>query len=200
MLKLLKKCPPLRYALMTVVLIALVVGAFKIGAFTAHIKQSKVDTNYVNALITKSSELTSAKFNYTGMTKYQDSGVPVVSKSNFIMVYKATARAGVDVDKVKVRVDDMRKIVHLTIPPAEVQDVNVDTSSIEYFDEGFAVANLNQKEDGNQAIALAKDDAREEIKTSGVLEMADAQSESLIEGILRPAIPDDYTFQVTRSR
>lgn len=182
--------------------ILIVVGTFggmTVGKWIEQRRQATVDTEYVKALITKSSELTAAKFNYTGMTEYEDSGIAVLSKSNFIMVYKATARAGIDVQKVKVKVDDAKKTVLLTIPRAEIQDVKVDTSSIQYFDEGFALANTNQKEDSNEAINMAEKDAREEIKTSGVLEMADTQSEALIKGILQGAVPSDYEFKVTKS-
>ena len=189
---------PVRYIVSTVIFLAVAAGMFFAGRTMESIKHSEVSTDYVKMLITKSSELTAAKLNYTGMTRYQDSGVPVVNKASFIMVYKATARAGIDVDKVQVKVDNAHKTVFLTIPKAEIQDVNVDTSSIEYFDEGFAFANFDQKKDSNAAIAEAKKDAKEEISTSGVLEMADAQSEALIKGILQPAVPDDYTFKITR--
>ena len=198
MIAFLMKHPFLRHAAMILVAVVFIIGAFLTGKFTETIHQQKVDTHYVKALITQSSELTSAKFNYTGMTEYTDSGVAVLNKSNFIMVYEATARAGIDVEKVEVKVNDATKTVSLTIPKAEIQDVNVDTTTIKYFDEGFAIANFNQKQDNNKAIAMAKEDAKEEITTSGVLEMADQQSEALIKGILQPAIPDDYTFKVTK--
>ena len=179
--------------------VGLLVLGVGVGKFVEHRNQARVDTHYVDALLTKASELTSAKFNYTGMTRYEDEGVPVINKASFIMVYKATARAGIDMDKVRVQVDDDAKTVTLSIPKAEVLDVNVGSSSIEYFDEGFAIANLDQKEDSNRAIALAKKDAMTEARTSGVLEMADTQSELLIKGILQPAVPDDYTFKVTKT-
>lgn len=197
-MKPLKKHAMLRHALFTIILLATVAGAFWLGSFTQRIGQASVDTDYVKTLITKSSELTAAKYTFTGITKYQDEGVPVLNQSNFVMVYEATARAGIDVEQVEVRVDDGSKTVFLTIPKATVQDVNVDTSSISYFDEGFAIANLDQKQDSNKAIDMAKEDALEEVSTSGVLEMADTQSEALIKGILQPAIPSDYTFKVMK--
>lgn len=189
----------LTVVLATFIAVGLLVLGVGVGKLVERGNQARVDTHYVDALLTKASELTSAKFNYTGMTRYEDEGVPVINKASFIMVYKATARAGIDMDKVGVQVDDAAKTVTLSIPKAEVLDVNVDSSSIEYFDEGFAIANLDQKEDSNRAIALAKKDAMTEARTSGVLEMADTQSELLIKGILQPAVPDDYTFKVTKT-
>lgn len=197
-MKLLSKSPLLRHILLTIFVLAMMAAAFCLGSAKERIGQAKVDTDYVKTLITRSSDLTAAKYTFTGITEYQDAGIPVLNQSDFIMVYKATARAGIDVEQVKVKVDDNSRTVFLTIPKATVQDVNVDTSSISYFDEGFAIANLDQKQDSNKAIDMAKKDAMEEVSTSGVLEMADTQSEALIKGILQPAIPSDYTFEITK--
>ena len=136
------------------------------------------------------------KLNYKGFAKYEDEGVVLLNRANFSMLYKATARIGVDVKKVSVKADDVRRIVYVTIPKAEVQDVKVDASSIEYFDESFAIFNVNEKEDGNKAIALAEEAAKKEIHEMGGLQMADAQAATLVKGILANAIPDDYTIEV----
>ena len=161
-----------------------------------HNDEEKVDTAYMVTLLAESSELTTAKLHYTGMSEFEDTGVAFINKSNFIMVYEATARIGVDVEQVTVRADDANKTIHVSIPKATVQEVNVDTSTIKYFDEKFALFNFDQKEDSNTAIALVEEKALEEIEGMGVLEMADTQAASLIKGILANAIPEGYTIEV----
>lgn len=168
------------------------------GCFMLYNGKAEVNSEYVNALLEKASELTSAKLNYTGMTEYKDTGIPIINKSDFIMVYEATARAGIDMKDVKVEVDDKKKIVRLSIPKAEVLDVKVKASSIKYFDEKFALLNVNEKEDSNRAIDLAEKAAEKEVRDMGVLEMADEQAEALIKGLLRDAVPDDYKFDIKR--
>jgi len=158
--------------------------------------KAKVDTTLLINKLEESSELTTVKLNYKGFAKYEDEGVVLLNRANFSMLYKATARIGVDVKKVSVKADDVRRIVYVTIPKAEVQDVKVDASSIEYFDESFAIFNVNEKEDGNKAIALAEEAAKKEIHEMGGLQMADAQAATLVKGILANAIPDDYTIEV----
>lgn len=160
--------------------------------------KGKISSEYIDAMLEKSSELTTAKFNYTGMSEYEDTGIPIINKSDFTMVYKATARAGIDMSGVETRVDNIRKIIHLSIPKAKVLDVKVDASSIKYFDEKFALLNVNEKEDSNNAIALAEKAAAEEIKNIGVLEMADEQAEALIKGILEEIVPKEYKFEIER--
>lgn len=168
------------------------------GCFMLYNGKAEVNSEYVNVLLEKASELTSAKLNYTGMTEYKDTGIPIINKSDFIMVYKATARAGINMTDVKAKVDDKKKIVRLSIPKAEVLDVKVKASSIKYFDEKFSLLNVNEKEDSNKAIELAEKAAEKELKNMGVLEMADEQAEALIKGLLRDAVPDDYKFDIKR--
>ena len=114
----------------------------------------------------------------------------------FVMVYKATARIGIDVQKVKVWADDHEKIVYVEIPPVEIQDINVATDSIRYFDTKFSLFNLDQKDDANNAIALAKEEAKKEVQEMGVFQMAQDQASTLIKGILANVIPDGYTIEV----
>lgn len=181
-----------------IVEIALAVGIIAVICIWlfAYNSKPKADTEYMNALLSKSSELTTAKLNYTGMTKYEDTGVSIINKADFIMVYKATVRAGINVDEVKITADDANKIIYVSIPSAVIQEVKVDTSSIEYFDEKFAIFNTDEKEDSNTAIALAESSAMEEAANMGILEWANEQSATLVSGILANAIPDGYEIKV----
>lgn len=158
--------------------------------------KASVDSEYISGLLTKQSELTTAELNYTGMSEYKDTGIKFINRSDFIMVYHATARAGIDMEQVEVDVDNGSKTVKLIIPKAQVLDVKVDTDTIKYFDEGFALLNWDEKEDGNEALALAEKDAKKEVAQMGILEIADSQAETLIKGLLEEAVPDDYEFKI----
>ena len=159
-------------------------------------EEPTVDTSYMVMLLAKSSELTTAKLYYTGMTEFTDTGIAFINKSNFIMVYEAMARIGIDLEKVEVAADHSRKVILVTVPAVTVQEVKIDASSIKYFDQKFALFNPDEKEDGNQAIALAEEAALEEVQNMGVLQMAQDQSATLIMGILANAVPDGYTIEI----
>ena len=158
--------------------------------------KAKVNTDYLVTILEKSSELTTAKLNYTGISQYEDTGIPIINRSDFIMVYKATARAGIDVKKIEINQNTSNKTIYVTLPKAEVFDVKVDTSSIKYFDEGFALLNVNEKEDNNKAIALAEEAAKKEVENIGVLEMANSQAATLIKGLLKDTIPSEYNLEI----
>lgn len=175
-------------------IIALVLIALCTLPFIYH-RKSTVDTDFLNSLLSKSSELTAAKLKITGMSEFHDEGVKFLNKSDFIMVYTATVRAGINIDEVKIESNNIDKI-YITIPDAQIQEAKVDPSSIKYFDEKFALFNVNGKEDSNKAIVLAEGAAIEEAANTGILELANSQSETLIKGILANAIPDGYIIEI----
>ncbi len=176
--------------------VVIIVVAAIIAFSFLHNSKETVDTNFLINTLQKSSELTTAKLNYTGLSKFEDSGIAFLNRADYRMIYRATARIGINVDEVKIDSDDNNKIIYVSIPKAQVQDVKVDTTSIEFFDQKFALFNVNEKEDQNKAIALAEEEAKKEINKMGGLKMADDQSAALIKGILANAIPDGYKIEI----
>ena len=155
----------------------------------------ETDTTALNKLLLEASDLTTAKLQITNMTEYKDEGIKILNRSDFIMVYDATVWAGIDMEKVEIIPNDLEKVIQVNIPKATIQDVKVDSSTIKYFDEKFALFNLNEKEDANNAVALAENSVKEEAVKTGILELADKHSATLIEGLLSKAIPEGYTLK-----
>ena len=176
-----------------VVIIAIVVLGFLI-----YRKNYFVDTKYIHNKLEKASELTTAKLTFTGITKYSDDGIYIINRADFTMVDKASVRIGIDLSKVKVDKDVMKRKVIVTIPNANVLEVHVDPSSIEYYDTKFALLNFDSKNDSNKAQAAVEGKAKEEVKNMGVLEMANEQAETLIKGILEGSIPDGFNIEVKK--
>ncbi len=179
-----------------------IAGAILIAALVAGIyfyqSEEEVSTEYILSTLEKSSELTTAKLNYEGFSKFTDEGTPIINKGDFSMLYQATARIGIDMDKVEVKKNSLSKEYVVKIPKAEVLDVSVDPGTIEYYNEKFVLFNVNQKEDANKAQKLAEEQAMEKVAEMGVLEMADDQAELVIKGLLSEVISDDYELVIER--
>ena len=176
-----------------VIVVLIAIGAV-VARYFLYNKQEKVSNDIVQATLEEASELTTAKLTYKGYGKYKDGGVTFINRSDFLMVYKATMRAGIDLKKVDTAVDDEKKIIWVTVPKAEIQEVKIDPSSIKYYDEKIALFNTNEKEDANKAQELAEKEAKKEAKNLGVLELADKQAKSLIKGILKD-VSNGYTIK-----
>ena len=158
--------------------------------------EATADVTHMNQLLSESSELTTAKLTITAMSEFKDEGIKFLNRSDFIMVYEATVRAGINVDEVDIKANDSQKVIYITIPKAEVQEAKVEPSTIKYFDTKFSLLNTNEKEDANKAQTLAEERAKEEAAKTGILQLANSQAKTLITGILANAIPEDYEIKV----
>lgn len=160
-----------------------------------HPDNTDVTNAIVKQTLEKSSELTAGKLRLTGILNYDDKGIPVLTNGKFKMKYEAEVRAGIDVLKIKIdNVDNENKVITVSVPKAEILGAEVDPASLEFFDKSFTILDLNKEEDVAKAQTEAKKDIIEKASQSGLLELADKQSEDLITGILSTGFPD-YTIK-----
>lgn len=164
-------------------------------------KPELVNTRALESALVESGELTTAKLNLTCLSEYKDPGVILLNRADFMLVYDVTVRAGIDMKKVVIpadKIDYINKVIYISIPKAEIQSVYVNPATIRYLEQKLALINLNEKEDANKAQELAEDDATQKALDSGIIELADNQSEILIKGILLNVVPDGYTIEITK--
>lgn len=176
-----------------IVIIALIIVGFKVTN-----RKETADFSYLNQLLEKSSELTSAKLKITGIENYKDAGAMIINRSDFTMVYTAMIRAGVELKDVKVEPNNITKEVVITMPKAKVFDCHVNQEDIKYFDEKFALFNVDSKEDANKACALAEQDGIKEAEQTGILEFAETEAEYVIKDILTPVLPKGYNLVINK--
>lgn len=198
--------------ILVIFVLVLVIGAIAFFVSMPFIVESKVQKQ-LDSLVTKeatltsevlmsklesSSELVTSKMNMVGVVEYDDAGVPVLSKGDFVMIYKATVKAGIDVKKVQFAIDDQSRIVYIYVPDAQVLDVKVLPDSVKYYNKGYALFNNDSHEDAVKAQQQAEDDAKKEALETGIIDVADSQSETLVKGILS-SVTDGYEMKFVRS-
>ena len=184
---------------MATIAVGIVAVIVLIGLFFTNGK-AKLDTKYIISKLEKESELTTAKLTYEGFSKYTDEGIEILTKADFYMQYKAEVRAGIDVKDIKVDVNEISNKVTLTIPKARILDVKIIPDSITYYNESFALFNWDAKEDANKAQKMAEEDAAKKIEEMGLLDMADAQAEALIKGLVQDIVPRDTKIEVKKEK
>ena len=91
-----------------IISVILIIAILIIGV-TVFCKEEKADFSYLNLLLEKSSELTTAKLKIRGIEKYEDAGAMIINRADFIMVYSATIRAGVELKEVKIEPNPIGK-------------------------------------------------------------------------------------------
>lgn len=150
--------------------------------------EAELSSTIIETKLQYSSELISAKVNFRGLARYSDEGIPVLTKGDFVMVYTATVKAGIDVKDIGVCVDNSQQTVYFYVPQAEILDVKVDSDSIEFFDEKFTLFNGDEKADFTKALQYAEEISLEDAKETGILDLANEQSQTLIKGILEESV------------
>lgn len=141
------------------------------------------------------SDLATAKLSYRGVVSFEEGSIPLINKKNFLMVYSAEIRAGVDLSEASIVIDGQNIIV--TLPEATIQVVDIDSDSIEFYDESFALFNGQDMEDVVEALTLAQEDAEEQIDMDALLEEATEQAQLLVETLLSPFELMDDGYEIT---
>lgn len=184
------------------ILIALV-STFFAGkkAMKSEIKPDITSTLIFNKLISVR-ELTSLKYYYTNMGQFENQNtfygykVPFTSKK-FIVSYDGVIHAGVDLEKMEVKVKD--KSIEIKIPPAKILSHEIYEDSLKVFDERESIFNRIDIEDYNNFSKDQKKEVEDKAIKRGLLKEADEEARKAIEdSLLSDTILSDYKIKIER--
>lgn len=146
------------------------------------------DSSTVFSKISHIQELSTVKYNYTGVIGYKDAkkffniNIPLTVKF-FLVKYNGYLKAGVDFDKILVDVDDDK--VRVSIPRARIFDIVIDENSITVYNESDNGFNPIKISDYNQALAKEKETMRRDAIKQGILKDANQHAELAIKSMLK---------------
>ena len=173
----------------------LIIGVIAGGIYYWNHRDIPSDTTgIVTARLENASECTTQKLIYNGAVKNESGKIPIIDKSTFLMTYTAVVRAGFDMSDVKVYVKD--KTIRIIIPKAEIQEITIDPSSLEFYDTSFSILHTEDKKAVKQALKDAKEDAKEKAGLSELLKAADEHAETLIRSLIAD-LGDDYEIVIS---
>ena len=163
-------------------------------------EKSTLTAKVLEEKLYKNAQLSAAKLKIIATAEYSGEGIPGITKSQFTVVCEATIKAGFDMGRVKVKVDDKNKKVYITMPAAEIkpEDVYIDHEQLRFYDKKFVLFPVEVHENTAKALALTERVAKEYAQESGLLEMADKQGAEIVKGILSDVIPDEYKVEIIK--
>lgn len=169
-------------------LIVLVIAGTAVFLTMHFTKESEpeITNSFISDKLEAASELTSAKLTYNGLIRYSEGSIPFITKKEFSMIYRAEVKAGIDLSKVESEITDAQ--VKITVPRIEILDISIDESSIQFYDERFALLNWEKKEDLLETIQEAKADVEAKGDMDGLKENAKNQIEILLVGLFEDCI------------
>lgn len=192
-----QKKKPVKYIILILLLAVIAVA----GVWTAfHIKEGRKETTTVISKTTLEkvldiSELSTGKAVYHGIAHVYDPKND--ERVLYHVAYDATVKAGIDTDKIKIKIDKEAKKVTVTLPEVQIQDINVDMGTLDYMFESKRSQTESVSKDAYQA-AIA--DVTKECKDNEeIKDLAKENAKNVVKGVLGTLLEQQeeaYTLEV----
>lgn len=147
-------------------------------------------------------ELATVEYLFTDAAKYSQSmqydgwDIPFTEKS-FVLKWNGVMKAGVDLNRVKITVDEEAKSITVSVPAAAILSYEVDPDSIEVLDERDNIFNNITIEDKAKFDSTTEDAMKKRAIENGLLDKAQENAEVIIKRLLTtdPAIGSNYKIE-----
>jgi hypothetical protein len=170
------------------ILIILTISTIMIYLIIDSFNNGKVITStIISERLSKISELSTAKYNYTNVLslkdskKFKDFSIPFTEKS-FLIKYSGYIKAGVDLKDIDVVVNE--KAVTITLKKAKIFDHAINNEDLLVYDEKSSMFNKLSMQDIIYEISNEKSKVEVNLLKTGFLDEATANTKLLLQGIL----------------
>ena len=180
------------------VVAAMVVGIVAYRAVGGFFEPKAELTNtVVSRQLVTMQDLTTAREKDYGFEEFSEGNIAHVNQKKFTMFYSYEIRAGVDLSKAKIAVDNDNHVISITLPKADLQSVSVDPDSLRFFDEQTSLFNDAEVSDTAAALQDAKKTAANKATKSDLLKEADKQAKKVVQNAYAQiAKTDGYKVEV----
>lgn len=130
------------------------------------------------------SELSTFEAVYNGVARIPDSADANVI--DYYVAYEATVKAGIDFNKIDIKLDNTAKVITVTLPEVKINDINVNIGSLDYI---FNDKNANTSTVSGDAYKLCIADAEEKSKAEAeIYTIAEENAHNIIEALVLPFV------------
>lgn len=150
---------------------------------------SEISMDVIEAEIKNIGELVTVEYLFTDAAKFSDSkqiknwNIPFTEKS-FIIKWDGVIKAGIEIEKIDIALDESAKEIRITMPEAEITSYEVDESSVEVLDEKDNAFNKITIEDKVEFDAGTENAMKERAIENGLLDKAKENAETIIFNLL----------------
>ncbi len=141
------------------------------------------------------SEISTASYIYNSIAEaYNEDGTAV----RYYVYYEGIVKAGVDFSKIEIDIDDVQKVITLTLPEVEIHDIIVDSNTMDYI---FNDKKFNTETGMQEAYSLCYADLTSKIENEPQFyEMAKKNAVNSVEALIVPwveQVNDEYVVMVS---
>lgn len=128
---------------------------------------------------------------YNGVAEVMNEKNP--DKIDYYVSYEAKVKAGFDIEKVELDVDNEKKFITVIIPEIKITDTNVDITSLDYI---FMNDKANESTVSEQAYKKCIEDVENESSSeNAIYELAGQNAKNVIKALIHPFVEqldEDY--------
>lgn len=176
-----------KYIIITLVIIGLIFSGVMFNNWNVNHKKAVLSRN-VEEKVSRISELSTIKYNYTNIVSYKDNiklkgiDIPLTNKS-FIIKYSGYLKAGLDLKTLEMNIIDKNSI-NITIEKAKVLENIIMEEDVTFFDERDGIFNKLSFKDLYEVLINEKEKAKEEAVEKGLLNEAEINAGEIIKVLL----------------
>lgn len=158
-----------------------------------HAGTPEITRRQVSEQLNSLRELVTKEYLYTNADKYEnrnqvtirdwDINVPLTTK-RFLLAYDGRIKAGVDLSRAEILVDEERKTVTITLPASEILSHEIFEDQVRVFDEKDGLFNKITIDNYNEFVAEQKTVMEQRAIDMGLLDEADREARGNVNAFL----------------
>ena len=172
-----------KFKVIIAVILAVVIGIGSISAYK-YITSPKEESIPLETTLEDAAELTTQKMIISDVFKSTKGTIPLLNKNRFLVQYKTTITAGLDVQNAKIKETDDK--ITITIPHCTIDEdsIKIKSSDLKIYDTNFAIMSVD-KEAVMELVGEAEKKAKKKAESDeyGFLENADENAKKVIKGM-----------------
>lgn len=114
------------------------------------------------------------------------------TESAYVASYDGVIAAGVDLTRVRVAKNDAQQQISVTVPPAQVQYIDIDLDSFRLYSEKQGLFNPLSATDFNKSLTELETTAQARALERGLLEKADENAKTVIKNFVKSLVSPEY--------
>jgi hypothetical protein len=185
-----------KFKVIIAVILAVVISIGSISAYK-YITSPKEESIPLETTLEDAAELTTQKMIISDVFKSTKGDIPLINKNKFLVQYKTTVTAGLDVQKAVIKETDDK--IKISIPHCTINEdsIKIKSSDLKIYDTNFAIMSID-KEAVMELVGEAEQKAKKKAESDeyGFLDSADENAKKVIKGMFEN-VADGKTVTVT---
>lgn len=190
-----KKTSMLLIGAISAAIVLIIIGTLLFSGMTKNQKSKEIITKATLEKIINVSELSTFEAVYNGIAQVMSKEEP--TQTDYYVSYEAKVKAGIDLEKVDVSVDNKTKKISVTLPEVQITDRNVDIASLDYIFENNRANTETVSQEAYKA--CIEDVTNESINEDAIYELARQNAKNIVEALINPFVEQldsEYVLEI----